>query len=269
MRVLNVRTTLLNAFAALLLLSFSILPITTNAHTLPVPSGCAIDDAWFIGFGGGASWISLSGSTSVKNGSTFPPPFNQDRFTINNPSTGIVQLNVGYITNSLTTYFTSLSAYIQYRHYYGTNITGSIDQYSLPEFHNYNYSMSFEADLFTLNGKVGLVQISKIIPYLSGGIGFVNNHLNNYSETALPNVTPRISPAYQGNTHTNFALTLGAGFDLLVNRCTTLTLGYDHVFQGNIISGSGVTTWSGTKLNFGNANLDTVFVNMTLNFPQT
>lgn len=268
MRVLNV-SPLLNAFTTLLLLSYSIYPITTHAHQSHAPIGCMTDNAWFVGLGGGASWISLSSSTSVNNGSVFPRPFNQDSFTINNPSTGIAQLNAGWVTHSTRTYFPSLSAYIQYRHYFATDVKGGIYQYSLPAFQNYNYKMSFEADLFTINGKVGLAQLNQLIPYLSGGVGFIINHLNDYTESPTPNVIPRISPAYQGNSNSKLALTLGAGLDFLINRCTTLTLGYDHVFQGSIKSGSGLATWSGTSLNFGNTKMDTVFINITANFPQT
>lgn len=265
MRVYNDRP-LFNTLTILLLLSFTILPITTFART---PIGhVKHPNAWFVGLGGGASWISLPSSTSVINGAIVPPPFNQDTYTINNPSTGIAQLDAGYVWYIPRMYFPFYSAYIQYRHYFANNISGSIDQYSLPIFENYHYTMRYEADLFTINGKLGLFQLNQLLPYLSGGMGFIINHLNSYSESPTPNVTPRNSPAYQGNSNTQLALTLGAGLDFIINQCTTVTLGYDHVFQDNIKSGPGVATWSSTTLNFGNTKMDTLFINVTTHFPQ-
>src|SRR5690349_4234473 len=123
MRVFNF-SQLRNALTILPFLFYSISPTTVHAFK----HHRAWDKAWFVGVGGGASQIRLNNSTSVANGSTYPAPSNQDSFTINTPSTGIVQFNVGYVAHSKAkTIFPLLSAYLQYRHYFSTNIRGNID----------------------------------------------------------------------------------------------------------------------------------------------
>ncbi len=249
----------------LLPISFSLFPAASFAHT----SGSKTPpSAWFAGIGGGNSWIGLSSTTSIVNGEIVPPPFNQDAFSINNPSMGIAQVEAGYVWNiKKRAYIPAASVFIRYRHYMQAHVAGNIDQYMIPEFENYSYKMNYEAELFSLNGKVGLFRVKRLIPYLSGGVGFIINHLSDYSESPKSDVTARLSPAYKGNTDTKLALTLGLGLDFLINDTTMATLGYDHVFQGNLKSGAGQGTWSNTVLNFGNVQMDTVFVNLTVSFP--
>lgn len=267
MRVPTVRP-LLHVFT-LIFLFLNLLPTTSFAYSLFIPSVNIADQAWFIGAGGGIARIHFSnGHTSVDNGSLFLPPMNQDTYSINTPTTGIAQINAGYIAYNGSKYFAAFSAYIQYRHYFTSHISGSVEQYTLPEFENYNYKVRYEADLFTINGKVGLVQLNQFIPYISAGIGFIINHVNDYTESPKPDITARISPTYQGKSNTNLAYTLGAGIDFLINKCMTITLGYDHVFQGNTTSGQGLSTWSSASLNFGDTNLDTVFLSVTTYIPQ-
>jgi hypothetical protein len=93
------------------------------------------------------------------------------------------------------------------------------------------------------------------------------SHLSDYTETAIPPVTARISPDYQGGTKTTLALTAGIGVDFILTKNTWLTLGYDHVFQGNTSTERGASTWSGTKLSLGKARADTVFLNLSAKIP--
>lgn len=261
---------LLHVFTVIALFSNLTITTTSYAHTLLNPLGGVTNQTWFIGVGGGSAWINFSNRhTFIDNGSAFIPPMNQDAYSINSPTTGIAQINAGYSAHNANMHLNTFSAYIQYRHYFMSHISGSVTQYNLPEFVNYNYKMRYESDLFTINGKVGLVQWHQFIPHVSAGIGFIITHINDYTESPKPDVTARVSPAYQGKSSTQLALTLGAGIDFQVNKCTTVTFGYDHVFHGNTQSGSGLATWSGTSLNFGDTNLDTVFLNLTTHFPQT
>jgi len=115
-------------------------------------------NAWFVGVGVGGAKMNVSkSSTNVSNGSLAAPPFNSDLYTIKDPSDKIVlQADVGYRWHRDQSFIPYTSLYFQYRHYNSSNITGSVYQYSLPEFLNYNYRLTYSADLLTINGKLNL-----------------------------------------------------------------------------------------------------------------
>lgn len=262
MRVMNFR--LILRFTLILFIAAHSVLLTAQAMTRLNVSR----DTWFLGLGGGGASVNLPSNMTVFNGSAFSPPNNQDIFTIHYPSTGILQLDLGYRFHRIKTYIPYYYLYLQYRHYFGSRLSGSIDQYSLPGFINYDYKMNYGADLFTLNGKFDLIQHKRVLPYLAGGIGFILNHFYDYNESALAGVTPRISPNYGGNTNAKLAVTLGAGLDFILTECVSATLGYEHLFQNAIESGPGTGSWSNTTLKTGNVSMDMLFINLTVNFSQ-
>jgi len=226
---------------------------------------------WFVGAGAGAGWAKLpDSSTTVSNGAPESAPFNQDLYTIKNPSANPMwQVSAGYRWQHDQLFIPYSSIYLQYRHYNDADVTGQIYQYSLPEFLNYNYNFSYTADLITVNGKLDLGKNDKVMPYVAGGVGVMMNRLEDYRENQTANVTARISPNFNANTATHFAATLGVGVDVTLSRNVWLTLGYDHVFQTGLPGASGNNTWTGTSLNLGNVRLDTVFLNISARFPDT
>ncbi len=226
---------------------------------------------WFVGAGGGVYWAKMqNSSTTVQNGTPIEPPYNQDLYTINNPSANtVLQVNAGYRWKRDQLFIPYSSLYFQYRYYHDSSVNGSLYQYSLPDFLNYNYKMSYSADLFTVNGKLDLVNVKNVMPYVSGGIGLIMNRMDNYIENPTANVTPRISPGFNSNTSSRFAGTLGAGIDYALTRNVWLTLGYEHVFQTSLPGTQGSNTWTGTTLNLGSLRLDTVFLNISAKFPDT
>jgi opacity protein-like surface antigen len=232
------------------------------------------DNTGFVGIGGGASWLGLSSSsTSVTNGVDplfAPPPMTRDSYSINSTeAAGVAQFVAGYRWHQAQNYLPYSHLFFQYRHYFNSTVHGKVDQYSLPEFQNYQYNLAYSADLFTLNGKLDLLQWRGLLPYISGGFGVIVNHVTGYSETPTPNVTPRISPNYADRSNSRFAGTLGTGFDFILAKNTWITLGYEHVFQaGTLKTGGGATTWSNTALNLGKPKLDTLFLSVSVNFPQ-
>jgi opacity protein-like surface antigen len=246
------------------LIALSFISCISSAAT---PQHVMNKNSWFVGAGAGNSWLDLTKSTTtVPNGSSFPSPFDVDSFTVNNPSSQAqAQLNLGYRWHEDRKFIPYYSLFGQYRHYFNTNIRGSVDQYSLPEFENYNYRLKYKADLFTINGKINLIEYKKILPYLSAGVGVIYNHFN-YNETATDNVTPRISPDYSGNSSST-VLTLGAGIDYKLTDNVWATLGYEYVAQSALKSSNGGGSWSTTSLNFGHASMNTLFLNISANIP--
>lgn len=228
----------------------------------------SLKNAWIFGLGLGGSKINLSNSTSVYADNGVPASNNMDTYTIKSPTSDLFQVLFGYRWFKDQTYLPYRHLYFQYRHYISSNIRGTVDQFALPEFENYTYQMHYDADLYLLSGKLDLISFKDVMPYLSGGLGLIANHLSNYSEAPTPNVTPRTSPDFKSRTTTNFAATLGAGIDFAMTDTLWLTLGYDHVFQSEIKTKPGTSTWYNTNLDFGNAGIDTVFLNLTANLTQ-
>jgi len=233
----------------------------TNLSAYPV------GNTWYIGAGGGISWIHFPDNTTVSNGLPVSAPFNQDLFSIQTIKDSNVQMIAGYRWQNNTKFFPYSNVFFQYRSYINNDISGSVEQFSLPQFTNYDYQMKYSADLLTLNGKFDVLEYKKIMPYFSAGAGVIINSLYDYTEAPTANVTPRVSPGYTTNNSSHLALTLGAGLDYILTENNWITLGYEHVFQGSIKSGPGLSTWSATSLHFGNAKMDTVFVNFTMNLP--
>jgi opacity protein-like surface antigen len=231
-------------------------------------SYAANENSWFVSAGAGKSWLNLSNSsTTVSNGSN-TPPYDQDYFTIKNPSPQTqIQLDAGYQWHKDRKFGPYYSAFLRYRHYFATHFNGVVDQYSLPEFENYVYQMQYTANLFTLNGKVDLFEFKRILPYVSAGAGFILNYLDDYNETALANVTPRTSPDYSSNTNIAPAFALGIGIDVRFTDNVWATFGFEHLFQGKI-TGKGTGSWSDTRLSFANnAKMNTVFLSISANVP--
>lgn len=221
---------------------------------------------WFLEAGAGAGRSYLPGSTTVDNGA--PYPYNNDVYSIQNMSLNLLQFGVGYRMGEEKPFLPFYSVEVNYQHYNNGRINGYVTQYGLSEFTNYRYSMQAASDVFMLAGKWDLAEWHRLLPYLSAGIGASLNHVSNYQETALDNVTPRISPNYAGNTEKNLAFSIGAGLDVILTENYWLTLGYQRLFQYDVKSGSGVDSWSGSKLDFGHAKTDMVFINLSANFPQ-
>lgn len=233
-----------------------------SSNTILIPKD---DFHWFLGVGGGLANSSLSSHDSVFNGAIVPAPSNQDLYSIKNPhATPTLQLIAGYQWHQQHTAFipyASLS--LQYSHYFNNEIKGDVYQYSLPDFLNYNYDLSYEADNFLFVGKLDLYQFKCLLPYVSFGFGFILNHLNDYTENPTVSVTPRISPAYQGQTVANSAFNIGLGFDYIITDEIWVTVGYEHIIQqGGLKTKNGLSTWSDTQLNLGNIKSDHFFVNL-------
>lgn len=246
----------------------AIIVATVNLVAQSASAANNVDNSWYFGVGGGNTWINFANSELIDNATGAPPPYNNDTYTVNGEQAGYFQLDAGYRWHRTDSFLPYYAAFAEYSHFFRSNVSGEVTQFSAPPFENYNYKMAYTADMFTVNGKFDLVEFYSTLPYVLVGAGVIFNHVNSYSESELANVTPRTSPGYEGNSAAKLAGTLGAGFDFIITKNYWLTVGYEHVFQGDLMSGPGVDAWSNTKLNFGNTKMDTAFVMITANYPQ-
>lgn len=225
---------------------------------------CSLDqNKWFVQLQGGAIFPLNHGQILVANGSDFPAPENVDIYATQQSTQGTIALTVGkqIVTQSSLIKHYTLSGRLQYK--FLANVGNTIMEYSAPEFLNYNYNWKLAALALTADSKVNLFSFSNFSPYVNGGLGVSFNQAQSYKETALPDVTARISPAYANHTLTQFTYHVGAGVDFSCTQNWLLSAGYEFESFGHFASGKGKSTWSGESLPWGSYQGNTVLLGIT------
>lgn len=227
--------------------------------------GYAQTGNWFFSVDAEALWANVGNSTTVDNGSDFPAPANVDFYSVNNntqASPGIA-LSSGYRWQRNQKYIPSYLLAVRYQHLFNHQITGTVEQNSLPEFTNYSFGMGTTTDVVSAYSKIDLFQYNRIMPYIDGGIGAAFNHTTRYQEAASPGVTQRVSPAFTQQTRNTFAYNVGAGIDVILTPQVIMSVGYDYQSFGALASGYGQTTWANTQLDLGRLSANTALVGIT------
>lgn len=210
---------------------------------------CSLEyNHWFVQLQGGVVFPLSQSNILVDNGSNFPPPANVDVYSVNQSNQGTIALTVGdriATQSSLINHYT-LSGRLQY--VFSANVGDTIMQYSLPEFLNYSYDWKLSTLALTADTKLNLFNFSKFSPYVNGGLGVSFNEARSFDETALPGITPRVSPAYANHTLTQFTYHVGAGLDFLFMPNWLFSAGYEFESFGDFSSGKGQYTWAGESL---------------------
>ncbi len=225
-----------------------------HATNLPTISDTIGVSYWFLsGQVGGQSMV--VSSARVNNNVALTRPFNQDIYTSSgsNAST-LLGVQIGGRWQINTKWLTGISLGAQYQYFFETDVTGQVQQFSLPRFTNYQYQLSTATNLIVAHGKLHLLEYKKFSPFLQGGIGGAIHNTRNYTETALVNVTPRVSPRFRNHTNSEFAYILGAGIEYWLSQVLILSAAYQYSALGTLVSGHGTSTWSGEQLNFGNTD---------------
>ena len=218
---------------------------------------------WFIGAGGALNQMKTENDTIlVNNFATYAPLGNQnDLFTVNSPNTNAsLFLYGGYTWAQKQTFLPEISLAMRYEYLSPTKISGSIDQYTLPGYYNYNYQMNASAHVFTLLSKVDLVTFGSFAPYVSVGVGIARDRLYNYQETDIPPAN-RDSAGFGDSSHMNFAFNLGAGLDYFINDNVSLALGYEHDDLGSLESNPAAAQYQGQRLSFGSLTANRILFN--------
>lgn len=242
-----------NACALFVLLNLAPLPIFAKAHTQHLDNHYQLENGLFFGIEGGYVKPSLKKSTTVLNGSTMTPPNNSDFYTINNPSNSSEFAGyAGYRFAREASFLPSVTLAGRYQHINKFSVNGTVQQYSLSDFTNYNYSFDLQSDVLTAQGKAELFQWHFFMPYLSAGIGTATNKFGNYNETAMSGIIARLSPAYANRSMTNFTYNVGAGIDFRFNQNFTASVNYEYADLGTVKSGRGeADNWTGEELQIG------------------
>ena len=223
---------------------------------------------WYASLGVGGEFPTLNSSMSVNNGSGFPPPNGVDLYSTSNNSQVLFGASLGRRWQNESVWLPSLSVGVLYEYFFPTNAGGTIMQYSLPAFTNYNYQWNISSNVVMATGKLNLFQYNRFSPYITGGVGGGFNRATSYREQALPGVTSRVSPGFADNTNSQFAYNAGAGLDFQFAPQFILSVGYLYQDLGAVASGPGFQTWSGESLNLGSYRSNDVFASVSYLFGQ-
>lgn len=207
------------------------------------------ENHWFIEAKGGTFWPNSQNTMVVPNGSDFTYPQNLDTYTVDSPQiSGSIGAVAGYRQELNMRYVSAISLGLAYQHLFNQTVGGNIVQYSLAEFNNYTYSWSSSSEVLAAYSKINMFRWGQINPYVDGSLGLAWNKSNSYREQARAGVTPRISPDFSAKTNSQFAYSVGAGVDMRLTERLIGSVGYEYQSLGDLGSGTGVESWSGTYL---------------------
>jgi opacity protein-like surface antigen len=250
-------------------------PITRLSHSPHMPATThqptiATDRShnWYVGMNAGLMQTSMSKSVmTVPNNSGFTPPQHVDHYSLEKHQPAMIDVQAGRRWNRNQQWLPTYALALRYQHVFTKNIQGTVTEFSLPEFINYDYHWGVGADALSLYSKIDLVQYRRLMPYVDMGIGFASMQSKHYSETALSNVTPRLSPDYASKRNSQFTYNLGAGLDFILTQKLLLSAGYEYQSFGKLSSGIGQgADWHSAKLNLGKFNTNMGLVGLTYLF---
>ncbi|KTD16363.1 SPOR domain-containing protein [Legionella jordanis] len=246
------------------------LPLHPSSSIKENPSLSAVlpTTGWIFTAGIGISQPDINKSIYVNNGSEMPP-YNLDTLSVNKKdmTTALGAVSYGWFSDQL--WLPAYSLGIRYQHLFLENMGGTVTQYSIPEFRNYRYNWELSSDVWSLFGKINLVQQYHLSPYIDGGIGVAANKAGAYRETPIADVTPRVSPGFEKHSHTDLAYHVGAGIDVAFSNAISLSLGYEFQDLGSISSASGNFSWAGERLNLDKFQTNSVFLSVSYVFGNT
>ena len=134
-------TTILKWYAVLLV-SVAGMPIATNARVMDGLN--QLEDNthhWFVGADVGLMRTLMSQEAmTVPNGSDYPPPGNVDQYSLNQPQSTMLDIQVGHRWNRDKQWLPSYAFSLRYEHIFTKTIAGMVTQYSDPDFTNYSYT---------------------------------------------------------------------------------------------------------------------------------
>jgi opacity protein-like surface antigen len=143
----------------------------------------------------------------------------------------------GYTWQNETRWLPSYSLRLNYLYGLSSDATSNVEQFSLPQFENYQAQYEVQSQMLLGVFKLDLYRYKRLSPFISAGLGVAWNRFSDYDEQAFAGITPRVNPNFEDKTHANLAYTLGAGFDFLLTDKFSLSLEYDYGYLGHVKSG--------------------------------
>lgn len=187
------------------------------------------DNSWFIGAGAGAGYPGVYHNFRVHAGVGWPDDTYNNSST---ESTPLLSLFGGYMLATNCKWVTFYSVGLNYTNAFSSMYRGTLMQYSLPEFQNYNYQYRVKRQTLLGFFKTNLLQVYDVLPFITLAAGVSANTADHYSERPIGPITPRVSPAFKGKTTTYFSYTVGGGLDYVFPPRLRLSLEYAYGYFG-------------------------------------
>lgn len=216
--------------------------------TLPADWSRAV----YISAGAGDMFNRVSGNNVLGTGDGWP----DDNYVTN----GITDqpyfaLAAGYIWARPSDLVPFYSAGLKMTYVSTSTVSGYIDQYSLPEFRNYNFKYDIQLFNVMATVKADLYRWKNFMPYITGGLGVTNYYTSQYTETPTGGVTPRVSPGFGAGSGNNFSYTAGVGIDYAMMQNLWVNIEYNYFSFGNVGTDNGQNYATLTGTNYDNESL--------------
>lgn len=213
-------------------------PLVSVLFTLMSPALFAFDGMtgdWEIGLGAGALFPNVDGAM-ISSGEGWP----DDAYHVNQEdTTALFTAFLGYQwADDDADWLSQLHLRLNYFYGLSSTISGRVQQFSLPEYENYDFDYDAQTQALLGTLKVNIYQYQQLSPFIVGGVGAAWNKFSDYSEDALTGITPRVSPDFSDHTHADFSFLVGAGLDYFCSEDFTLSLEYNYLDTGEIKSGT-------------------------------
>lgn len=239
----------------------------TESSSTSTDTHSAYQSSFIATIGGGQQHQNFASSTTINNNSGFTPPYDQDIYSTQENHQPIADAFFGLHGQREKRWLSGYSAGLFYQHLFTSNIGDTITQYSDPEFVNYNYDWDVSSDVLLSMLKVNVFRVSKISPYVLGGLGIAFNRSSDYQEYPINGIVgSRITPNFASHTTSQFAYSAGGGIDFQFWPQLIFSAEYQYQDLGKIRTGSGVGLWSGQSLNLDSYHVNAFLLNASFLF---
>lgn len=110
---------------------------------------------------------------------------------------------------------------------------GSVWQYKLPQFNNYNFRAPLSSTRLMFDVKPGLFTWSRVSPYLILGVGATWNGVSYHEVASQADIDPASALSLSRKTNTHVAWDAGAGLKVALSDCLFATAEYVYAFLGH------------------------------------
>jgi opacity protein-like surface antigen len=207
---------------------------------------------FYIGAGAGEMFNHVSGGNSLSTGTGWPDDYYTTN-SISNQPYGF--LSAGYTWDRQEQWLPNYSLGLRYMYTSAATVSGHIDQYSLPQFRNYNFNYDVQLLVVLATLKADIYRWQNFMPYALLGAGIATYNTSNYSEQALSGVTPRVSPGFSSSAGNNFTYQFGIGVDYALRENLWVNVECDYADYGSIRTGKGLNYMTLTGTNYDNESL--------------
>jgi opacity protein-like surface antigen len=117
-----------------------------------------------------------------------------------------------------------------------STIWGSVWQYQLPQFNNYNFNAPFTSTRLMLDLKPMLVTWHQISPYLIFGVGLARNNIAYYENITGAGVSSNSANSLAHHIYINTAYDLGVGASIPMTSHLIASLEYLYTNLGDLVT---------------------------------